>query len=164
MYCCPTPLRPDVWRSEDEGVSWVLVTAAAPFAPRCLHVLVFYRGTILLFGGQLASGSSGDVWASFDSGRAWTLQPTMTMPAGRHGMAVGRMGDDLLVAGGYTGGVVTNSVQVWPVSPATDGFCPAVPRRANRSYCVAARRCWRRCCYYREGLLSIYFLSIPPDP
>jgi len=56
----------DVWRSEDSGESWSLVTPAAPWAARYEHVVVSGHNDSLFVLGGMSSGDEKfhDVWRS----------------------------------------------------------------------------------------------------
>ena len=66
----------EVWASED-GVTWVQVTAGAPWSARCAGAVVEHQGRMWLLGGIEnyffgdARSVKNDVWSSAD-GRAWT--------------------------------------------------------------------------------------------
>ena len=56
-YLCPASyplLLNDVWLSSDTGESWIQLTPAAPWSPRCDHALAFVRrmNGLWLFGGR----------------------------------------------------------------------------------------------------------------
>ena len=67
----------DVWASSDDGVTWVPVTAAAPFIRRDSgSAEVTAAGLIVLAGGQTSYPSVevlNDVWVSADGGYTWGL-------------------------------------------------------------------------------------------
>ena len=56
----------DIWHSDD-GVSWTLVTASAPWSPRDKAGVVVFNDELYLLGGQ----GMADVWRS-SNGRDWT--------------------------------------------------------------------------------------------
>ena len=67
----------DIWASSDRGVTWTLVTAAAPWNARATgSVAVSSTGILVLSEGQYAPTDSNDsfphdVWASLDGGVTW---------------------------------------------------------------------------------------------
>lgn len=63
----------DVWRSDDNGQTWRLVVAAAPWGGRTDHRLVeTEHGTLILLGGNTDGGVvAGDLWRSEDEGLTW---------------------------------------------------------------------------------------------
>jgi PKD repeat protein len=63
----------DIWRSPDNGTTWSLVSATAPWIARTGHTsVVMPDGSIILMGGYSASGDLNDVWRSTDQGASWT--------------------------------------------------------------------------------------------
>jgi len=67
----------DVWRSQDGGVAWHLMTSSAPWASRSKFGFVMNGTSALVFGGTSstsASGSHNDVWRSDDGGVSWVLK------------------------------------------------------------------------------------------
>jgi hypothetical protein len=54
----------DVWSSAD-GITWREETAAAPFPPRNLHVLLAHNNELWVIAG-FGSGAMNDVWRSAD--------------------------------------------------------------------------------------------------
>mmetsp|Transcript_22323 Transcript_22323/g.41555 ORF Transcript_22323/g.41555 Transcript_22323/m.41555 type:complete len:571 (-) Transcript_22323:40-1752(-) len=65
----------DVWKSEDEGVTWSLVLKHAPWAGRYQHsALVNMKDEIFIVGGlQVNLRRCSDVWRSKDDGVTWDL-------------------------------------------------------------------------------------------
>jgi len=65
----------DVWRSTDNGATWMLVNASAGWTARIYHCSVAMPdGSIVLTGGSNASsGDKNDVWRSNDYGATWML-------------------------------------------------------------------------------------------
>ena len=57
----------DVWRSDDLGKTWSLVTSA-PFAPRAAAATVAANGRIFVAGGRGEDGCFRDVVAAFFGG------------------------------------------------------------------------------------------------
>jgi len=72
----------DVWSSADLGVTWVQVTAAAPFFPRdAFSWAAASNGAMVIFGGSGLNGYSGyfgDLWYSADDGATWKLISAQT--------------------------------------------------------------------------------------
>ena len=109
-----TGLLNDVWTSKDAGLSWTLLTVAAPFTPRQDLMLTGYwpAGSfsphLYVIGGMAANASSPfgadvarDVWTSTD-GRTWTALPDAPFaPRARSGV-VATEGGVLMVVGGAT--------------------------------------------------------------
>ena len=64
----------DVWRSTDNGVTWVEMNASAGWSARERHTSVAMPdGSIVLMGGYTGSASKNDTWRSTDNGATWTL-------------------------------------------------------------------------------------------
>ena len=86
----------DVWRSDDDGVSWTRITDAAAFGPRKRPEVVVFNNKLWLVSGGEADPDTGniaaDVYSSTD-GESWTLE---TADAG----FVGRIAHDLTVHNG----------------------------------------------------------------
>ena len=78
----------DVWVSSDEGRTWAVVTAAAPFGGRWGAGGVITAAGVLLVGGGAATPTGAyedtftyrDMWASFDGGVTWS-SCTLPTPA-----------------------------------------------------------------------------------
>ena len=101
----------DIWRSNDKGASWSLVTAAAPWAPRSSHTSVALPdGSIVVMGGVVYEPYTGEptlsdeVWRSTDQGLTWTrVNPTGGFsPRFGHSSVVLPDGS-IIVMGGITG-------------------------------------------------------------
>ena len=64
-------IRNDVWRSTDNGATWIQMTAGAGWSARSGHSsVVMPDGSIVLMGGQ-DGGFRNDVWRSTDNGATW---------------------------------------------------------------------------------------------
>ena len=107
--------RNDVWRSTDEGATWVQVNASAGWSGRSRHSsVVMPDGSIVLTGGFVqGTGAKNDVWRSTDEGATWTQ---MTANAGwpirsRHCSAA--MPDGSIVLMGGEGGGPFGMNDVW---------------------------------------------------
>lgn len=61
------PKLRDVWRSLD-GVSWEVVTPAAPWAPRSHFAAVVHNSSLVMLGGETEAGVTAEVWTSEDGG------------------------------------------------------------------------------------------------
>jgi len=108
----------DVWRSTDNGATWIQMTANAKFKPRIQSgKVVMPDGSIILMGGywtenpSRTSNSMNDVWRSTDNGATWTQ---MTANAGwtpRYSFSSIVMPDNsILLMGGHAGSTVMNDV------------------------------------------------------
>lgn len=70
-----TPVRNDVWRSTDNGVTWALLNTAPGFSDRCNTHCFIYGGKIWIVGGATNVAQTtvdDDVWSSTD-GSTFTL-------------------------------------------------------------------------------------------
>ncbi|WP_211531633.1 Kelch repeat-containing protein [Methanocalculus chunghsingensis] len=72
----------DVWRSTDNGATWIEMTSDAGWSARDGHTSVALPdGSILLMGGRDDDTRYNDLWLSTDSGATWT---EITPEAGWH--------------------------------------------------------------------------------
>jgi len=104
----------DVWRSTDQGATWVQLTAAAEWSGRTHHAsVVLSDGSIVLLGGLSADSPThrNDVWRSVDGGATW-VQQTAAAPWGRRFMlaAVALPDDSVILMGGDYLGTPYNDV------------------------------------------------------
>jgi len=65
MWGTPLTNTEDVWSSPD-GVNWICVTNAAPWAPRMIFGSAVLNNRLWVFGGNGSSGELNDVWSSPD--------------------------------------------------------------------------------------------------
>jgi RHS repeat-associated protein len=108
----------DVWRSQDNGATWSLVTANAGWSARSGHSsVVMPDGSIVLMGGSenMSSGSQkNDVWRSEDNGATWSLVTANAGWSGRagHSSVVMPDGSIVLMGGGEdpSGGSQKNDI------------------------------------------------------
>jgi len=113
----------DVWYSSDNGASWHLSTAVAPWMDRAGHAMLRYRGHLLLMSGRssipvnidLDEPILRDVWTSHN-GHSWQLVLDQAPFEGRElfGAAVHPDTDRLVLIGGQ--GLHGRMDDVW-VSP-----------------------------------------------
>lgn len=91
----------DVWSSED-GVTWKMETAEAPWSPRLWFSAVTYRGRIWVLGGWSNNPSKnwGDVWYSED-GATWNQLKSEICWKERHEHSAYVFQDKIWVAGGH---------------------------------------------------------------
>eukprot|EP00434_Breviolum_minutum_P016151 symbB.v1.2.014232.t1/scaffold1017.1/size232338/1 len=85
----------DVWRSDDLGSSWHLVTGTAPWAGRYQHAAVISEDKIFIIGGLSVNlDRLPDVWRSHDGGHHWEeVTPVAHWPARyEHAAVVDRAG------------------------------------------------------------------------
>jgi hypothetical protein len=100
----------DVWRSTDEGATWIQVTSAAEWTPRYGHTsVVLPDGSIVLMGGSPGIGYRNDVWRSTDQGETWTPQP-YTWSTRRMHASVALPDGSIVLMGGNLGSNYLNDV------------------------------------------------------
>jgi PKD repeat protein len=98
----------DVWRSTDNGATWMLMTANAGWLPRGAHSSVAMPdGSIVLMGGQ-GVGSYNDTWRSTDYGATWTPINMSSEWFARSAHTSVAMPDGSIVLMGGTGGGYRN--------------------------------------------------------
>lgn len=103
----------DVWRSDDQGATWQLITENAEWSRRIDHTsVVLPDDSILLMGG---GGSKNDVWHSTDEGKSWSQ---MTGEAewserGDHASVVLSDGSIVLFGGVYQLGEIIRLNDLW---------------------------------------------------
>jgi PKD repeat protein len=62
----------DVWRSTNNGVSWILVNSSPGWADRgSFEAVVLQNGTVVIMGGSGNSGALNDIWWSSNNGTTW---------------------------------------------------------------------------------------------
>jgi hypothetical protein len=97
----------DVWVSDD-GVSWTLVTRAAPWSPRDKAGVVVFNDELYLLGGQ----GLADVWRS-SNGRDWTRLLAEADWSPRHDFARVVYDGRMWVFGGWTDRSTNALNDVW---------------------------------------------------
>ena len=122
----------DVWRSTDNGVSWVQQTANAEYGMLSYHAsVVLSDGTILVMGGSQGVGTpAASVWKSVDKGVSWTLVTDVAGFGARNcHTAVVFPNDDIVLMGGSTNGTYPNDSWIsqnkgvtWTCQSATAGW------------------------------------------
>jgi N-acetylneuraminic acid mutarotase len=71
----------DVWRSTDQGATWIKMVGNAPWGSKYEHASVALPdGSIVLMGGRVEN----DVWRSTDQGATWTEMTAAASWAGRN--------------------------------------------------------------------------------
>ena len=139
----------DVWRSSDNGTTWELVNASAPWDVRAGHHTAVIDGDIYLFAGGRNSFNRifyNDLWVSDDQGVTWELRAQLPQDMGRAGMQVVEIDGTIYFMGGdHDNPVISPN---WPgrrndVWKSDDqgatwellGYAPWVPRTGQQ--CVA---------------------------
>jgi hypothetical protein len=106
----------DVWRSIDQGATWIRMTAAAPWTARDEHTSVVRPdGSIVLMGGYDGSTSLNDVWRSTDQGATWTQMTAAAgwTPRSSHTSVTLPDGSIVLIGGYYWDGSGNSLNDVW---------------------------------------------------
>ena len=108
----------DVWRSTDNGASWLRVNASAGWSGRFLQSsVVMPDGSIVLMGGFGSDGYMNDVWRSTDNGTSWMLVNTGAGWTKRWDHQSVAMPDgSIVLIGGVDGSAYKNDV--WQLMPA----------------------------------------------
>jgi len=109
----------DVWKSNDDGKTWHLQTASAPWSGRSGHsCVVLPDDSIVLFGGMDRGWNElSDVWQSKDEGVTWR-KLTSSAPWGKRALHASVVMPDgtVVLTGGNSAGIL-NDVWIWsPVS------------------------------------------------
>ena len=104
--------RGEVWASGDAGKGWSVIlshSGTARFAPRDVHQMVSYQGSLHVIGGVLQDGTyNKNVWRS-DDGVNWKSRlPLIPPPLGHHQAAVHN--GTLFVMGGISNGTANTTV------------------------------------------------------
>jgi len=87
----------DVWRSTDNGSTWIEQTAAAAWTARTQFAGVVLSGDNIIIAGGFGAASA-DVWHSTDAGVNWHQQTTSgTMWTRRYGHAIVSLSDESIV-------------------------------------------------------------------
>lgn len=111
-----------IWRSDDTGVSWNLVSRDVPFGVRFGHSLVLLNDGMLLFAGASSLTTTyNDMWHSDDLGVTWTQRIPednyIFSPRFGHASIVEMSSNTLLVMGGSewasTNGIVPVGNSDW---------------------------------------------------
>ena len=120
----------DVWRSEDQGATWQLMTEYAEWSDRDRHSsVVLSDDSIVLMGGRKVLDSFHDVWYSTDQGATWQLVTENAEWSARYGHASVVLSDDSIVLMGGSDGSRLNDVWRLPTGPdETFIFLPMVLR------------------------------------
>jgi PKD repeat protein len=96
--------RNDVWRSTDNGTTWMQVNASAGWTARYSHSsVVMPDGRIVLMGGYDSVGSKNDVWQSMDNGATWMqVNASAGWTAGYYHSSVVMPDGSIVLMGGYS--------------------------------------------------------------
>ena len=105
----------DVWRSIDNGATWMQVNASAGWSGRAFHTsVVMADGSIVLIGGRDDDmNSRNDVWRSTDYGATWTMVSANAGLSPIWGCNGVVMPDGSIVLLGGTNGRSTYSNDLW---------------------------------------------------
>jgi len=104
----------DVWRSDDAGATWSLVTGNAPWMGRYQHTAsINLDDEVFIVGGLSATlQRCNDVWRSKDTGMSWTAVTPSAPWAARyeHAAVMDRNGSIYVIGGVSTGAATYNDV------------------------------------------------------
>ena len=88
----------DVWRSTDNGSTWVQQQRLPGWTARSSHSSVALSdGSIVVMGGEDGGGDRNDVWRSTDNGITWVRQTASAGWFGRFGHTSVAMPDDSII-------------------------------------------------------------------
>jgi hypothetical protein len=102
-------LKNDVWKSDDNGLTWTLILASAPWSARALFGYCVFNNQMWVMGGTtarsgndfLSSTASSEVWSSLD-GLTWVRASSSAGFGQRAGMSVVVHNGLMFMYGGYT--------------------------------------------------------------
>ncbi|KAJ8610544.1 hypothetical protein CTAYLR_009743 [Chrysophaeum taylorii] len=128
----------EVWKSEDEGATWRLVTSAPGWPARTHHEAVVFDGAVVLLGGFGEFGYCNDVWKSLDGSSTWERATAAAAWSARAMHAATVFRGAVYVAGGYEGRGSCNDV--WASTDATTWtrLAHRAPWRARRGHSLVA--------------------------
>ena len=108
----------DVWRSRDNGLTWMEQTSNAGWSPRYFQSMVVLEdGSILLAGGGINNYCRNDLWQSYDNGITWKQLMNSAGWTGRMGQEMVILPDgNVVLMGGYDGQYHND---VWQWTPGT---------------------------------------------
>jgi len=106
----PMKLFNDVWRSSDNGVTWIRMNTSAGWLERYGHSsITMPDGSIILMGGAKTIGDLNDVWRSTDHGETWTeVTRSADWSARANQGAVVLSDGSIILFGGNTYGIFLN--------------------------------------------------------
>ncbi len=101
-----------MWRSTDQGATWIQMTATAGWSARQNHTSVVLTGWKHRADGWMAtSGRKNDVWRSTDMGATWTQMTASAGWSARSGHTSVALPDgSIVLLGGHDG---TSKNDVW---------------------------------------------------
>ena len=101
----------DVWRSTDNGKTWMQMNASAAWSARYGHSSVALPdGSIVLMGGYTRYDRLNDIWRSTDNGRTWTQMNASAGWSGRAGHSSVALPDGSIILMGGIGGYYASDV------------------------------------------------------
>ena len=105
----------DVWRSDDRGATWNLITNNAAWQQRYGHrMVVMPDGSMVLTGGfTYGPGFWNDTWRSTDAGATWTRVNASGGWAKRYGHTMTEMPDGSIVLIGGSNGTGIHYNDIW---------------------------------------------------
>ncbi|MCK9593517.1 MAG: PKD domain-containing protein [Methanoregula sp.] len=105
----------DVWRSKDNGTTWIQMTAHAWYEGRFGHSsVVIPNGSIILMGGEAWNVPyNNDAWRSTDNGATWTMIRGSIWSSARVGHTSVVMQDGSIIMTGGQDGFSSYKKDVW---------------------------------------------------
>ena len=108
----------DVWKSSDDGKTWVEIVRNASFTPRYGHRTLVLESKIYVIGGYDSRNYFNEIWVSEDYGKTWNQINNIPFKP-RQGFGAIVYKDDILLIGGQNPATLTdiwrseNKVEDW---------------------------------------------------
>ena len=108
----------DVWKSSDDGKTWVEIVRNAPFTPRYGHRSLVLENKMYVIGGYDSRNYYNDIWVSEDYGKTWSQINNIPFKP-RQGFGAIVYKNDILLIGGQNTATLTdvwrseNKVEDW---------------------------------------------------
>ncbi|MBN2394552.1 MAG: hypothetical protein JXR84_27725 [Anaerolineae bacterium] len=148
----------DVWRSTDQGATWMQMTASAAWSPRSSHSSVVLPDDSIVLMGGYDNGYRNDIWRSTDKGATWTQLTYIALWPGRCAHASVSLPDgSIVLMGGYDGSHHWNDVWRLETSGSTEQhpahtYGPGVYQVALQAYNTDGYSSMRRPGYINVSL------------
>jgi PKD repeat protein len=106
----------DVWRSTDNGATWMRMSASAAFSARYGSAFVPMPDNSIVLMGGFSSGGKNDVWRSSNGGITWNQINASAGWSGRWGTSGVAMSDgNIIILSGYDGSYRNDTWRFNPV-------------------------------------------------